>query len=221
MKRLVCIIAAMFILMAGTAYAAPAWTDDPPGLQTAESTAETDKTLEHEAPVYGYMGNAGYEVDVDGDGTADMTVPAEDIIDVTVPLDVMVVATYNGAQTKLYSAVGTVANHSGANAVDVEMISFRRNAGQTTDVVLAAWGSTLNQHKIALKIQPTEDSLTKFTAQDVTTIRETSAVGLGQLGPGQYTEYAFDGQFLPNLIAVHKGETVKFTAGFKFAKAGA
>ena len=220
MKRMVLLIAAVCLLWAGTAYAAPAWTN-PPAEQTAQATAEADKELAHEAPVYGYMGNAGYEVDVDGDGTADMVVAAEDIIDVTVPVDVQVVAAYNGAEVKLYSAVGYVTNNSASNSVNAQMISFTRQAGQTSGVMLAAWDSTLNQHKIALKVEPGQFALTKFTPRDVVTVKEAAAVELGAIGPEARTEYQFLGQFLPNLISVHKGETVKFTAGFKFTKAGA
>ena len=38
------------------------------------------------------------------------------------------------------------------------------------------------------------NSITKFPAQDVTTIR-TSPVDMGMIGPESATEYIFDGQF--------------------------
>lgn len=220
MKRITCIIAALCVLLMTTAaYAAPEWTENPPATQTAEAQNETDKTQTAEAPVYGYLGRAGSgAVDVDGDGETDLTVPPEDIIDVTVPLNVAVLATYNGADKKFFSGVGTVWNNSRYSSVAVSMTSFTRQAGNVSEVTLGRWDGRLSQHQVAMQIQPTVHSVTRFAAQDVTTIR-TSPVAMGTLGPDMGTEYTFDGQFETSLVRVHKGEEVVFDTVFMFTKA--
>ena len=122
------------LLFGATAYAAPTWVDAPPGETATQAPDEGDKRMKNESPVYGYMGNANTEIDIDGDGEMDLNVPMEDIIDVTVPLDVSVVAMYNGAEKEFYSAIGTVRNNSAYSSVEVSMTSFVRQAGSTSAV---------------------------------------------------------------------------------------
>ena len=209
------------LLFGATAYAAPTWVDAPPGETATQAPDEGDKRMKNESPVYGYMGNANTEIDIDGDGEMDLNVPMEDIIDVTVPLDVSVVAMYNGAEKEFYSAIGTVRNNSAYSSVEVSMTSFVRQAGSTSEVTLAKWDATrLTQHQVAMQIQPTGTSITKFPAQDVTTIR-TSPVDMGMIGPESATEYIFDGQFENSLVRTHKGEEVVFDTVFLVSKAGA
>ena len=114
-----------------------------------------------------------------------------------------------------------VRNNSAYSSVEVSMTSFVRQAGSTSEVTLAKWDATrLTQHQVAMQIQPTGNSITKFPAQDVTTIR-TSPVDMGMIGPESATEYIFDGQFENSLVRTHKGEEVVFDTVFLVSKAGA
>ena len=106
--------------------------DAPPGETATQAPDRRDKRMKNEPPVYGYMGNAKTEIDIDGDGETDLDVPIEDIIDVTVPLDVSVVAMYNGAEKRvLFSNRNCHATTALILSVEVSMTSFvRRRAAR-------------------------------------------------------------------------------------------
>lgn len=130
---------AVFIVVCGTvlwtvksvsAAAAPDWNHQS-GADNAQSdqkkTGKTDTT--GEAFVYGAIGNLDdkYSMDIDGDGTADITVPEADLIEVTVTPSIVVNVCRKEAgpgETEVVtssSAEGVIQNQNAHNRLKVSI----------------------------------------------------------------------------------------------------
>ncbi len=185
--------------------------------------------LDKEIPLYGYIGlvDQNTTVDIDGDGTADNEVndlvDPKDVIDVSVPLNVMLSVVYAPiGEDQFYSGVGRVTNNSIYTPVQVDVVEFAKKEGQQSSVNLVPWGDPTvfadKGNDIALKLLCPAQTI-GATEADVSL---GAAIPLGTLAPEEYTKYEFKGQFNKEFARQHSQDTqpVTFKAIFKFTKAG-
>lgn len=183
-----------------------------------------------EIPVYGTITitNQNRTVDVDGDGKPDAEVndlvPPEDIIDVSVPLNVMVAVQYvPGEDARFYSGIGTVTNNSIYSPVNVDIVEFSKKPGQTSTVDLVAWGDPAAfadaANDIALRLR-TPAEMAYGSLFDVTEAAEDTPIPLGTLQTEQGTNFDFVAALSNAFAAAHKDDTdvVEFKNVFRFTK---
>ena len=167
-------------------------------------------------------------VDIDGDGKPDATVndlvdPA-DIIDVSVPLNVMVAVQYvAGSEPQFFSGLGTVTNNSAYSSVHVDVVQFQKKEGQAGTVRLVPWddpaGFADPNNDIALKLR-TPGNMAYGSLYDVTGLTDTAPAPMGILGIGQSATFDFMAAFGNAFALEHKDDTYRteFRDVFRFTK---
>lgn len=225
MKKLVgmILVSILAVLLGGTCLAAPAFTDTPQSEATA-ATPDDPVNLADDVPVYGYVGraNAG-GVDVDGDGVIDIEVKSSDILDMTVPLKIPLVAAPYGSAAKIYAAPAVRVynnNEDTGTSVKVSIVGFDARNG-THGITLAAGPS--DDNSIALQAIRPEGQRAPFDFPDgagyVCNASEASPIVLGEV-PGLEDRCFTYGSELPaGFLTQHMGQKLEYLNTFRFDKA--
>ncbi|MEG1754030.1 MAG: hypothetical protein RR234_08970, partial [Christensenella sp.] len=182
-------------------------------------------------PLSGYIGltDQNRMVDIDGDGKPDKDVndlvKPEDIIDVSVPLNVGIMVQYvPGSNAKFYSGVGEVKNNSVLSPIKVEVVEFTKKSVPASTINLVAWGDPTTfvnkNNDIALKLR-TPGEMAYGTLYDVFGVTEAVPIVLGTLPKQTGLTFDFTAAFGNELAIAHQGDTgvTEFKNVFKFTKA--
>ncbi|WP_302759930.1 hypothetical protein [Christensenella hongkongensis] len=193
------------------------------GIFTNESvTGEAIKSGEADIPTYGYIGSmpkAG--VDMDEDGTVDAIAPESDMINVTVPSNVMMYATWSDlkGEKRFYAPVSAVVNNNAESPVRVSIEAVTPESASAA-FALADWGELKTEDNISLKIRPaTAGQAVTFGERDVTQISKEAPLEFGVLEGGSGMFYTFEGDYARDMVQTHMGESLVCSNVFRFTKA--
>ncbi|WP_066647063.1 hypothetical protein [Christensenella timonensis] len=226
MKRLVSIILVCILVSAGgkAAFATPAFTEPPQG-QDISSSPSDPASLAGEVPVYGYVGRAAAGgIDVDGDGTIDIEVKADDILDVTVPLEIpLVAASYQGAAKMFAPPAVRVYNNNedSSTAVRVSIIGFEAQT-PTDGIVLTDDKTAATEDTVALKVLKPDGERNPFSFPGgegyVCNASSTNALVLGEVEGGGMRCFTYGSPLVAGFITKHMGKKLAYANVFRFDK---
>ena len=184
------------------------------------ATGEDIKSGEAEIETYGYIGNMPKSgVDLDEDGQVDAIAPAADMIDVTVPMNVMMYASWdNFAEKKNFvSPNSMVVNNNLVTSVKVEVTGFEpAGAGRTID--LLGMDVLKGENDIGVLVKPTGTGTVRFLPTDITKVDSSAPLSMGTLAGGEGIFYTFEGDYIKELVQNHKGESLVCNTIFRFSR---
>lgn len=224
MKKLVSIILVIILAIfpGSMCLAAPAFTDTPQSEATA-AAPDDPANLTGDVPVYGYVGRAkAGGVDVDGDGVIDIEVKSSDILDMTVPLKIPLVAAPYAGAAKIYAAPAVRVynnNEDTGTSVKVSIVGFDAQGG-THGITLVAGAP--DENSIALQAIRPEGQRDPFDfpvgAGYVCNASEANPIVLGEV-PGLGDRCFTYGSDLPaGFLTQHMGQKLEYWNTFRFDK---
>ena len=184
------------------------------------ATGEDIKSGETELETYGYVGNMPKSgVDLDEDGQVDAIAPTADMIDVTVPMNVMMYASWdNFAEQKNFVAPNSlVVNNNLVTPVKVEVTAFEPNSPAGT-ITLAGMDAVKTDNDIGVLVKPAGTGTVRFLPTDITKVDKTAPLNMGTLKGGEGVFYTFDGDYAKGLIQYHKNEQLVCKNVFRFSR---
>ena len=183
------------------------------------NVGEAVKEGEQEIETYGYIGNMPKTgVDVDEDGQVDAIAPESDMISVTVPMNVVMYASWDNFRERqnFVSPNSMVVNNNLSSPVHVQATGFEpQGAGRTINLVTG--GSALTENDIAVMISSVGTS--NAFAADLTQVNESAPLDMGVLAGGEGAFYTFEADYVKGLVQQHKGESLICRNIFRFARA--
>ncbi|MEG1473394.1 MAG: hypothetical protein RSC25_04610 [Christensenella sp.] len=215
MKRMIAIILMLLILVMGQAVGyAVDWKADA----TPEATATTSaavRSMDANTPMHGYIGSASTAgVDVDNDGKTDISVSANDLISVSVPLDVVTRAEMYANAVRFYSPDFEILNN-GAVPLRVSMVDFKPKVGNT--LAITAWNAAHGANDIAIKMmQTTYDPV--IWEKDITTIG-SGYLFTDSLKSGDSVKFKLDATYAKDMLNAHMNTTQAFDCVYKIEAA--
>ncbi|WP_147568063.1 hypothetical protein [Christensenella intestinihominis] len=185
-------------------------------------TGEGIKDGEVGIETYGYIGDIPKTgVDIDGDGTVDAIAPESDMIDVTVPMSVMMYASWNNfaEQKNFVAPVGMVVNNNLTAPVKVEITGFEPESPAGT-INLAPMDAMKGDGDIGVLVKPAgSGGAVTFLPTDITAVSADAALQIGTLGGGEGMFYTFEGDYGKGLVQYHKNEQLVCKSVFRFSRA--
>ncbi len=184
-------------------------------------TGEDIKDGEVGIETYGYIGEIPKTgVDIDGDGTVDAIAPESDIIDVTVPMSVMMYASWdNFSEKKNFVAPSSlVVNNNLTAPVKVEITGFEPESPAGT-INLAPMDAVKDDSDIGVLVKPAgSGGAVTFLPTDITAVSESSPLVIGTLNGGEGMFYTFEGDYGKGLVQYHKNEQLVCKSVFRFSR---
>ena len=185
-------------------------------------TGEDIKDGEVGIETYGYIGDIPKTgVDIDGDGTVDAIAPESDMIDVTVPMSVMMYASWDNFSEKknFVAPVGMVVNNNLTAPVKVEITGFEPESPAGT-INLAPMDAMKGDGDIGVLVKPAgSGGAVTFLPTDITAVSADAALQIGTLGGGEGMFYTFEGDYGKGLVQYHKNEQLVCKSVFRFSRA--
>ena len=184
-------------------------------------TGEGIKDGEVGIETYGYIGEIPKTgVDIDGDGTVDAIATESDMIDVTVPMSVMMYASWDNFSEKknFVAPVGMVVNNNLTAPVKVEITGFEPESPAGT-INLAPMGAEKDDGDIGVLVKPAGSSgAVTFLPTDITAVSSEAPLSLGTLNGGEGMFYTFEGDYGKGLVQYHKNEQLVCKSVFRFSR---
>ncbi|WP_066684612.1 hypothetical protein [Christensenella intestinihominis] len=186
------------------------------------ATGEDIKSGEVGIETYGHIGEMPKTgVDLDGDGTVDAIAPESDMIDVTVPMSVMMYASWDNFSEKknFVAPVGMVVNNNLTAPVKVEITGFEPESPAGT-ISLLPMDAEKGDGGIGVLVKPAgSGGAVKFLPTDITAVSADAALQMGTLAGGEGVLYTFEGDYGKGLVQYHKNEQLTCKSVFRFSRA--
>ncbi|MEF9864593.1 MAG: hypothetical protein RR777_06570, partial [Christensenellaceae bacterium] len=215
MKKTVQIIISILILAIGTvAYAAPpSWKPLPTASATSSANAITSEVVAN-----GYIGAVkGGGIDVDGDGTIDVTINEESLIHADVPLNISLVAGKGAESEKFIAPTISIKNKNTKNTIKVSMVGFAPQ-GDVGGIVLANKETGLTQDDLALKVLGIAGAENPFgSASGYAANCGTTPIIMGNIPAQKAGWFTFGATYIDAFNTAHAGSKIaNYKAVFRF-----
>lgn len=218
--------------------AAPGWNTEEGSENTQGDQKKTGKNeTDGEATVYGAIGNLDdkYSMDIDGDGTADVTIPQADLIEVAVTPSVVVniylKPTDTGEKVQTKSSEGTIQNQNLHNSLKVSLQTLEGQNNNTGQIKVTDDLEQNAEDGLSLSIYAQDVSGNAFAVEGETLGTTSTSLAntaqnppvpitLGTLSPKgeslSYGTYLFQSDCRRQFIEKYENKPITYKAVYKF-----